>query len=385
MVAVASMIAVAFVGSVIISPLYSLYQRKFGFSEIVLTLIYATYVVGNVIALLFFGQVSDQVGRKRLGLPTLALGVVSAIVFLLATGTIWLFVGRLLFGLVAGVLSGTGTAWLAEQYGERGRARATVVATTANLVGIAAGPVLGGLLAQYTPWPLELPFLACIVVVVGVGIAIARIGDTREPRIGRLGELRLTMRLGVPRDRLGEFATPAITGFVIFSLAGLYFALIPGILAHDLHEPNVALAGATVAEFGLLGAVCVLLARALRSTQAMAAGLVLLLPCVALVVAAQAAASLPLLLIASALAGVGLALGYRGSLETVNQLAPDERRAEIVSTFFVACFVGNSLPVIGIGVLSSLTAPLTASIAFACTVAILSVAALTWHRTAART
>lgn len=138
------MIAVAFVGSVIISPLYSLYQRKFGFSEIVLTLIYATYVVGNVIALLFFGQVSDQVGRKRLGLPTLALGVVSAIVFLLATGTIWLFVGRLLFGLVAGVLSGTGTAWLAEQYGERGRARATVVATTANLVGIAAGPVLGG-------------------------------------------------------------------------------------------------------------------------------------------------------------------------------------------------------------------------------------------------
>lgn len=185
------------------------------------------------------------------------------------------------------------------------------------------------------------------------------------------------MRLGVPRDRLGEFATPAITGFVIFSLAGLYFALIPGILAHDLHEPNVALAGATVAEFGLLGAVCVLLARA--------AGLVLLLPCVALVVAAQAAASLPLLLIASALAGVGLALGYRGSLETVNQLAPDERRAEIVSTSFVACFVGNSLPVIGIGVLSSLTAPLTASIAFACTVAILSVAALTWHRTAART
>lgn len=63
-VAVASSITVAFMGSVIVTPLYSLYQRKFGFSEIVLTLVYAVYVVGNVAALLLFGQISDQVGRK---------------------------------------------------------------------------------------------------------------------------------------------------------------------------------------------------------------------------------------------------------------------------------------------------------------------------------
>jgi MFS family permease len=378
--AVASMIAVAFMGSVIVTPLYSLYQRKFGFSEITLTLIYATYVVGNVTALVFFGRVSDQIGRKRISLPALALAMLSAVVFLIASGTIWLFFGRLLFGLVAGVLSGTGTAWLAEQHGEQRRAHATLVAATANLLGIALGPLIGGLLAEYAPWPLVLPFVVYIAMAGAVGLAVAFTDDTRPPSIDRIGELRLRARVGVPRERLGAFATPAVTGFVIFALAGLYFALIPSILIHDLHQRNVAVGGLTVFEFGVLGAACIVVARALRSRSAMTAGLVLMLPAVGLVVAAQAAGSLPLLLLAAALAGVALALGYRGSLQTINEIAPDDRRAEVVSSYFIACFVGNSVPVIGIGVLSTLAAPLTASIAFACTVGLLSVGALAWQR-----
>src|SRR5436305_6222945 len=77
--AVASVITAAFMGSVIVTPLYSLYQRKFGFSEITLTLIYAVYVVGNVVALLLIGQISDNVGRKRVALPALGLATASAL------------------------------------------------------------------------------------------------------------------------------------------------------------------------------------------------------------------------------------------------------------------------------------------------------------------
>jgi MFS family permease len=112
----------------------------------------------------------------------------------------------------------------------------------------------------------------------------------------------------------------------------------------------------------------------------MTAGLLCLLPAVTLVVAAQAARSLALLLLAAALAGVTMALGYRGSLQVVNDIAPDERRAEVVSSYLIACFTGNSVPVIGLGVLTTLTDPLIASIAFAGTVAALAIAALGWHR-----
>ena len=68
--AVAAMIAVLFAGSTILTPLYVIYQQKWGFSPITLTLIYAVYVIGNIGALFFFGRISDQIGRRRASLPS---------------------------------------------------------------------------------------------------------------------------------------------------------------------------------------------------------------------------------------------------------------------------------------------------------------------------
>lgn len=232
---VASVISAAFAASAIVTPLYPLYQQKFGFSEVVLTLIYAAYVVGNVVALLVLGQLSDQTGRKRVSLPALGLAALGVLVFLFATSTVSLFLGRLLLGLSVGILSGTGTAWLAER---TDRQRATGIAAVANLVGIAIGPVLGGLLAQYGPRPLELPFVVYLVMLAGVAIAVARTPESGQVGVARFSDLRFRPRVGVPSDRLGAFAAPAITGFVIFSLGGLYFALIPTVLIHDLHSPR---------------------------------------------------------------------------------------------------------------------------------------------------
>ena len=62
--AVAAMIGVMFAGSTLLTPLYIIYKQKFGFSDITLTLIYAAYVVGNLGALLVFGRLSDQIGRR---------------------------------------------------------------------------------------------------------------------------------------------------------------------------------------------------------------------------------------------------------------------------------------------------------------------------------
>ncbi|MGI8557528.1 MAG: MFS transporter [Solirubrobacteraceae bacterium] len=380
MVAIGLIISVAFMGSVIVTPLYSLYQAKFGFSEVVLTLIYAVYVVGNVAALLLFGQISDEIGRKPVALLGIGVAGASALVFLFASGTAWLFAGRLLIGLAVGILSGTATAWIAELYGPARRSTATVAAATANLSGIAAGPLIAGLLAQYVAEPLRLPFLVYLVVLAAIAIMVSRASDPRPRRTQRLSELRVRPRIGVPADRLRAFAAPAIAGLVTFALGGLYFSLIPGIVIRDLHQHNLAVGGLIVFEFGAIGAALIVLARRLRPITAMTSGLISLLPAVALIVTAQAAESMLLLLIATAFGGVTLALGYRGSLEVVNQIAPDDQRAEFVSTYFIACFIGNSIPVIGIGLLSTFTQPLTASIVFAFTVAALSIAALLARR-----
>jgi MFS family permease len=382
LVAVGSLITVAFMGSVIVTPLYALYQREFGFSVITLTLIYAVYVVGNVMALLVFGQISDQIGRKRVALPALALAAASAALFLFADSIVWLFIGRLLIGLAVGVASGTGTAWLGDLHGEHGRSRATLAAATANLAGIAIGPPIAGVLAQYAPAPLRLPFVAYIVAVTVVAVAVARAPEPHRERAVTLRSVRVHARIGVPRERLGSFTAPAVTGFVIFALGGLYFALIPSIVIDELHQHNVAVGALLVFELATFAAAVTLLGRRLPPASAMDGGLLILLPAIVLIVCAQAAGSMPLLISATALAGVAMGFGYRGSLEVVNEIAPQQRRAEVVSTYFIACFVGNSLPVIGLGVLTTLTTPLPASIAFAATIAVLSATALAWHRRA---
>lgn len=73
--------AVAFftllLGSNLPTPLCAVYRDRFGFSSVVLTLVFATYML-VLPTLLLCGQLSDRVGRKRVitaGLLTAAVGL----------------------------------------------------------------------------------------------------------------------------------------------------------------------------------------------------------------------------------------------------------------------------------------------------------------------
>src|SRR5437868_15484113 len=77
---------VTMLGTTLPTPLYSLYQRRFGFSELMITVIFATYAGGVICALHLFGGVSDQIGRRSVLALGLAFSALSAAVFLLANG-----------------------------------------------------------------------------------------------------------------------------------------------------------------------------------------------------------------------------------------------------------------------------------------------------------
>jgi hypothetical protein len=95
-----------------------------------------------------------------------------------------------------------------------------------------------------------------------------------------------------------------------------------------------------------------------------------------LLVAADLAASFPLLLGATLLSGAALGLGYRGSLQAINQMAPAESRAELVSSYLLACYSSNALPALGVAVLSRAVAPEVAHAVFAGVLGALGVVAL---------
>jgi MFS family permease len=371
--AVAMLLGAAFGLSTLITPLYLIYQQQFGFSQITLTLIYAAYVIGNIAALLFFGRASDRVGRRLTALSAIATLVVAALVFLLAQSVVALYIARILSGLGIGIASGTGNAWLAELVGNNDKTRAAIIGTSTNFLGLGFAPLLSGLLAQYAPWPLHLSFIVYLVILCGVAALVWFTQETvRHPDIGHL-EIR--PKLSLPREIRGQFIAPAITGFGLMALVGFYAALMPAILSHYLHIKSHAAAGALFFELATVVAIVIVTQR-LASRTSMMSSLALMIPAAAAVVAAQVSALLWVMLVATAVVAVSAGLGYRGSLQVVNQIAPADKRAAVISSYFVCCFTGNALPVIGVGVLSSLTNTTVADIAFACMIAVFAAVAL---------
>jgi len=379
-------LAAVFVGAILPTPLYPLYRAAFGFSGVMLTLIYATYVLGNVAALVLFGRLSDQIGRRNVSLPAIGCGIASAAAFAAASGTGWLFAARALSGFSTGLASGTATAWIAELHADGGRGTAARIAAAANFFGCAAGPLIGGLLAQFAVAPLQLPFFVFIAMLCGVAAAIMFAPETVTEPKRRLAEISLKPRFGVPQRIWLAFVAPATAAFAAFALIAFYAALIPNLLADSLQLSAPLIAGLIVCELFGIAAVTIASTGRLGSQAAMLSALALLPPAVWLLVGAEMAHSLPLVVAAAAAGGIAGGLGYRGSLEVINRIAPPDRRAEVVSSYLVACFAGNSLPVIGIGVLSSLTGALFAHVTFAAVItALAGIAAWTGIRYAPRT
>ncbi len=169
-----------------------------------------------------------------------------------------------------------------------------------------------------------------------------------------------------------QFLAPAATGFAVFALIGFYSALIPGLLRENLHLSAPAIAGAVVFELFLIAAVAILTSPQLTSQMAMLSALAVLPPSLWLLVGAELAQSLSLLLAAAAAGGVAGGLGYRGSLEVINRIAPTDRRSEVVSSYMVVLFAGNSVPVIGIGLLTAMSGALSAHVTFAVVITLIA-------------
>jgi MFS family permease len=367
-------VAVLFMGSTLLTPLYELYRPAYGLSPLAGVLLYAVYVVGNLTALLFLGRLSDQLGRRPIVLAGLGLAAVSTGLYLAAQAAGWLFAGRILSGCAVGLGAGAATAWISEATPADRRAQAASVMTSFNFAGLAVGPVLAGALVQYAPHPLHLPFAAYLALLAAVAMTAARAPESLRPPSPR--RLTLKPRLGVPAGLRLPFVAPACTVFAAMALVGFFAALGPTTIRQDLHVANRALASMMVAELLVVAAVTILATRSVKPRPAMLAGLALTPVGLALLVAGQRLGSLPVFLAGTTVAGIAGALGYRGGLEVTNRLAPADRRAEMVSAYFICGFLGNALPIIGCGALTQAAGAKTADAVFAGVVSAIALAAL---------
>ncbi|MGW5850902.1 MFS transporter [Streptomyces sp. NPDC055254] len=342
--------AVCMAGTTLPTPLYGLYQEKFGFSELMVTVVYAVYAFAVIGVLLLAGNASDAVGRRPVLLVGLGCAAASAVCFLSATGLDWLYAGRLLSGLSAGLFTGAATVYVIESAPPGGAARATFVATAANMGGLGCGPLLAGLLAQYAPYPLYLPFVVHLALVACSVAVLLCLRETVRERLP-LRTVR-PQRPGLPAQVRAVFGPAAIASFVGFALFGVFTSVSPAFLAQSLDVHNHAVSGLVVALAffsSTAGQSVVDRVGVGRSLPLGCAGLLLGL---GLLAGALRWELLVLVVLSAVVGGVGQGLAFRGSLSAVAQASPADRRAAVISTLFVVAYAGISLPVIGVGVLA---------------------------------
>lgn len=370
---VAAAFLVTMLGATLPTPLYPIYEQELGFGGLMVTVVFATYAVGVLAALLTVGRLSDQLGRKAVLFPGLAVAAVSSLVFLIPHSLPALFAGRLLSGVSAGVYTGVATATIVDLAPAGGRARAGLLAAAVNVLGLGLGPVVAGVLADHAPHPLALPYLLHVALVAVAAVGLAAVPEPIERRPGRV---RLQMqRVGVPEEVRPTFVRATVAGFAGFAVLGFFTAVSPLFLGQVLHETRHLLTGLTV--FALLGSATAgqIASARLAERTSLLGGCLALAAGTVVVAIGLMTALLPVVVTGAMVAGLGQGASFRAGLQAVTGAAPADQRSEVSSSFFLVLYVAISIPVIGVGAGAQVFGLVPTAVVFAGIVALLAVGA----------
>jgi hypothetical protein len=325
------------------SPLYVVYQAEWGLSPGVLAGVYAVYMLPLILALLVFGGLSDDIGRRPVLVTSLLLQAAAMVVLMTAPGVAALFGGRILQGLATGAAMGAVTSGLLDLAPARRVYLGELLNGITPAVGIGAGALLSGVLVEFVAGPTVTVYAVLAVAFVALAIAVrVRLGPAPGPRIRRRS---LRPRLSVPAGGRRTFALLLPGVIASAGLGGFYNALSSSVIADTLHEDNRSIAGFTIAALQLCAiSASVAQPPTWRPARQVFGGSLVLTAGLAAAIWSIYATSTPAFVAASAIAGAGYGVLYLGAVRIVALLAPAGRRADVLAALNVVNYLSLSIP-----------------------------------------
>jgi MFS family permease len=339
----ASIILFFLAGSSAPTPLYAVYQAKWGFSPITTTVVFGVYALAVLASLLVFGRLSDHIGRRPVLLAAIAVQAATMLVFATADGVPELLVARVIQGLSTGAAAGAIGAGMLDI----NRAKGTIANAVAPMTGTATGALVSGLAVQFLPAPTHLVYLALFVIFLLQGVGVAMMAETSTPISGAVASLRPRFALPSAVRRPMLVAAPALVA--VWALAGLYGSLGPAVVRLITGSSSFVLAG--LALFTLAGSavVSVFLLRNAAPRGVMTFGGIALVVGVGMTLVAIDARSAALFFIGAVIAGAGFGSGFQGAIRTIVPLAAPHERAGVLSIVYVISYLAMGLPAVVAG------------------------------------
>ncbi len=187
---------------------------------------------------------------------------------------------------------------------------------------------------------------------------------------------RLQLPPRIPTEARGIFGPAVLGAFLGFAVSGMHSAVTPNFMTQVLQVHQPALIGTVVSLLFLTSAVGQIGLRNYSDRTLITVGSIALAVSMVVLILALLAPSLVLLLVATALGGVGQGLLFMTGLRAVTTVTEPAHRTEATTSYFIIAYIAISLPVVAVGVLANLLGLIPAGVIFAIAVAVVALLGL---------
>ncbi len=203
----------------------------------------AIFMFGYGISNLFYGPVSDRIGRRNPILFGIALNAIGSLICFIAPSAMILIIGRFVQGLGVGVCNSVGRSVSRDLFHGNHLARiASLIGMIASFM-LAAAPLLGGYIQHYFEWRANFLFLFIYSLLIWI-LIWRKLPETNQHLNPDATKIKVVLQ-----NYLILFSSKTFVGFALCS--GLAYA---GFVAYLTSAPFLLqnIVGLTAVQFGWL-------------------------------------------------------------------------------------------------------------------------------------
>ncbi len=337
------------IGTALASPLYPIYQQMWQLMPSDITLIFVAYMFGCLTTLLFLGRTSNTIGyikTMQVGLVFIIVGLICSI---FASNAVWLCIGRFIIGIASGLMTTSALLGLIQTVPESHKHIAPQLSSIITAIGFGLGPLIGGLIAQFSEAPLVTPY---IPVVIGSVFCLISLFFLKADHF-KVQAFSFAPKLLRPQQKHhAQFWIICLAAFCVFAAFSLFASLSPSFLKDILPWHGPLVSGIAITSILFISAIVQYFARTVAPTKSLSYGLIMGLFSLMMLGLCMWLKVSVLFLVSDVFFGIAHGLILLGAFGLIHSMSTVENRAAVMSTYLFVGYLGTIVPIIAVGYLA---------------------------------
>lgn len=337
------------IGTALASPLYPIYQQLWHLLPSQISYIFVAYMFGCLSTLLFLGRTSNSIGFLRtlqIGLALITLGLIISV---FAQNALILSIGRFIIGIASGLMTTSAMMGLMHTIPESHKHTAPQLISIITAMGFGLGPLVGGVIAQFSAAPLVMPYLP---IILGAVLCLIGLFWIKAPKF-EAQPFSMAPKLQRPESQFHlVFMIIAVTAFSAFAAFSLFASLSPSFVRNILPWHGPLVSGLAITSILVVSVIVQFMAKAVAASKCLNIGLMMM--CLSLIILALCMYSKISLLffISDICFGIGHGFALMGAFALIHQMTSLDNRAAVMSTYLFIAYLGTIVPIIAVGYLA---------------------------------